>query len=322
MKSARNYLILVLGLATLAGTALAWKQHQELIQLRAQLLNPDERMDLEKLLADARKSVRDLQDQLAALRGRIETSRPEAAVANDNRGRRGPGGRAVWEALSNDPKFQKLIAIQRKAGLDVHYAALFKALNLTPQQLDQFKSLLVERQQAIQDAMNAAREQGINPRSDPAAFQQAITDAESSIDAQLQSTLGPGDFAQLQQFEQTIPGQNTVAQVQQALTLTDPLNSSQANALVNIIMSNAPQRAGNGTAGIGGGGAFGGFGGNGNQTIPITDADYQQALASGQFDSAQLGEIQQQAAAQQAAAAARQAAAAAARQAAQQQAAP
>ena len=36
------------------------------------------------------------------------------------------------------PEIQQLMALQRKAGLDSRYAALFKALNLSPAQLERF----------------------------------------------------------------------------------------------------------------------------------------------------------------------------------------
>jgi hypothetical protein len=171
----------------------------------------------------------------------------------------------------------------------------------------------VEKQQAMMDAMNAAREQGITPRSDPEAFSQAISQAQASIDAQILAQLGPDGYNTYQQYVQSIPAQNTVSQLQQALNFTDPLTSNQATALAQIIQQNAPQRAGNGTAGTAGGppgpgGGFGGIFGNNNQTVPVTEAAVTQATSSGLFDSTQLQELQQQAAASAAVAAARQAA--------------
>jgi hypothetical protein len=205
----------------------------------------------------------------------------------------------------NDPKFQTLLAVQRKAALDAHYAPLFKTLNLTPQQLDQFKNLLVEKQQAVQDAMNAAREQGINPRTDPVAFQQAVSDAQAAVDAQIQQSLGAAGYADYTQYVQMLPAINTVSQVAQSLSFTDPLTGAQANQVAAIIQANAPQRAGNGTAGItGGGGGFGGFGGGGfgggNQTVPITPAALQAISQSGLLDSTQTQEFVSAAAASEA----------------------
>jgi len=294
MNVPRNYVSIVLGLAVLATSSLAWTQYQELIKLRAELLDPNERADLQKRLEDSQKRVHDLQDQLTALKGRQNQPEPaDSDGSQDNRGRRGPGGWGAWQSMSSDPKFQKLMAIQQKGMLDSHYAALFKSLNLSPQQLEQFKNLLVEKQQAMMDAVNAAREQGINPRTDPDAFNQAIAQAQAAVDAQIQSSLGDAGFAQYQQYVQTMPERNTVNQLQQALSYTSsPLTDDQASQMVNLLQQTSPARPGNGTAGTGGGG--GGLGailGGGNQTSRVTDETVSQA--SGILSGSQLQALQQ-----------------------------
>jgi hypothetical protein len=297
MKSARNYLIVLFALTTLAGTGLAWMQYQELVKLRAELLDPDERTDLQKRLADAQKRVRDLEDQLVALRGRGAPDRGEEA---DNRaGNQNPwaGRRNNFMALMNDPRIQKLMAIQQKGQLDAHYAALFKSLNLTPQQLDQFKNLLVQKQQALMDAVAAAREQGISPRTDPEAFGQAVADAQAAVDAQIQSALGDAGYAQYQQYTQTLPDRNTVTQLQQALSYTaTPLSDDQANQMIQLLANTAAQRSGNGTAGTPGGGMGAIFGG-GNQSAQISDDTITQSsgvLSGPQQQALQQLQVQQQ----------------------------
>ena len=44
----KNYLIILLGLTTIAGGAFAWSQYQELIRLRADSLSDSARADLQK----------------------------------------------------------------------------------------------------------------------------------------------------------------------------------------------------------------------------------------------------------------------------------
>jgi hypothetical protein len=297
MKSARNYLILLFALTTLAGTGLAWIEYQQLVRLRAELLDPNERGDLQKRLADAQKRVRDLEDQLVALRGRGGQDRAVDAENQPDDQNRWAGRRGGFMAMMNDPKIQKLMAIQQKGQLDAHYAALFKSLNLTPQQLDQFKNLLVQKQQALMDAMAAAREQGISPRSDPVAFNQAISDAQAAVDAQIQSALGDAGFSQYQQYVQTLPDRNTVNQLQQALSYTStPLTDDQANQMIQLLANTSVQRSGNGTAGTGAG-AMGALFGGGNQSAPISDETITQS--SGLLSAPQQQALQQLQAQQQ-----------------------
>ena len=49
--------------------------------------------------------------------------------------------------MMSNPQLAKLITLQQKAMLDGTYAALFKSLNLSPDQLEQLKNLMVQRQQ-------------------------------------------------------------------------------------------------------------------------------------------------------------------------------
>jgi len=92
----------------------------------------------------------------------------------------GPGGPALPSPANilDSPRFQRLLSIEARGRLDAQYAALFKALNLSPQQLQQFKNLLLEKQNVAMDSINLAREQGIDPATDPRGFYQAVAAAE------------------------------------------------------------------------------------------------------------------------------------------------
>ena len=56
MKSARNYLLAVLAVVSIAEGVLAWRQYQELIVLRAAAAN-DDRPALLKRVADAQARI-------------------------------------------------------------------------------------------------------------------------------------------------------------------------------------------------------------------------------------------------------------------------
>ncbi|MEI6589626.1 MAG: hypothetical protein WCO38_06780 [Verrucomicrobiota bacterium] len=308
MKSNRNFLIVVLALFFVGSSVLALRQYQELVALRAKI-SGDNSADLQKRLARAMDELKSLRDKTASAQKvrkadgtDNETADPGSAA--DNANRRNRGFDAFREAMNN-PQFQKLMAIQAKAQLDSRYAPLFKELaasGLSPVQIDQFKNMLVQKQQAVADAYQAAREQGINPRQDPAAFKQIVTDAQAAVDQQIQSQLGPTAFAQFQNYQQTIPDRNVTNSLQQSLSYSSaPLSDDQANALIQILAQNGPQKNGNTNAGGGGGGGGGGApGGIGgiigmqNQMAPITNQAIQAAqgvLSQPQIDA--LTQLQQ-----------------------------
>ncbi len=308
MKSPKNILIAVVAIAAFAMAALSWSQYLELTRLRAQLIDGDY-ATLKKELADAQKTIKSLQDRLLAMRGRrgggLGDEAGDGEGSGDNAGA-GParrGGRfGAFAAMAANPEFQKLMAIQMKGRIQQTYGALFKSLNLSPDQLAQFQGLLADKQQALMDVMQAAREQGINPRTDPDAFKTLTNQAVAQADASIQQALGDAGFATYQQYQQTLPERNTVNSLQQALSYSQtPLTDDEANSMIALLQQNQTQRAGNGTSGTSTGGDAGpGIMSliNGGGTAKINDADL--AQAQGVLSGPQISALQQIQAQQQA----------------------
>ncbi len=312
----KNYLIILLGLTTIAGGAFAWSQYQELIRLRADSLSDSARTDLQKRLMAMEKRKNELEAELASLRARragamVDAEGDPAAEDPSAPGRPGAGrfnrrnGMNNLATLLDNPEFSKLWNAQQKSSLDARYAALFKDLNLSPADLDKFKSLLVEKQNAILDVMAAAREQGLNPRdpTDRAQLTTLLQTAQAQVDNNILQTLGAGQFAQYQNYEQTLPQRSVVSQLAQTLSYSgSPLQDAQAEQLVNILAANTPvPRQGAGGVGglfaaMGGGGPMAGF--LGNRAAPITDSAITQAgaiLTAPQVTALQQLQAQQQA---------------------------
>ncbi|MDD2764090.1 MAG: hypothetical protein PHE83_08985 [Opitutaceae bacterium] len=306
----KNYLILLLALTTAAGGALAWSQYQDLIKLRTGGLSDSARADLQKRLGELQKRKNELEAEVAGLRARSvaasqTTEGDEAGAAGDEtQGRAGRfdrrNGMANFAALLANPEFNRLWAAQQKAALDTRYSALFKNLNLSPADLDKFKSLLVEKESALMDVMAAAREQGLNPRdpADRAQINSLVQAAQAQVDNSIRQTLGDSQFAQYQNYEQTLPQRNLVNQLTQSLSYTGtPLQAYQADQLVNILAASAPnqsQGAGGFLAAAGpmGGGMFY------NRGVSVTDAAITQAqsvLSPPQLAALQQIQAQQQA---------------------------
>ena len=306
MNSPKNYLILFLLLTTLGAGGLAWRQYQELIARRASSLNNDERADLQKRLWAAEKRKHELEVSLA------EKHDASAGEAGDGPEDGPPGGHRVGNrnamasnfiAMMDKPEIQKLMGIQQRAGLDAHYATLFKSLNLSPAQLEQFKNLLVEKQAALTDALAAARAQGINPRTDPDDFRKLIASAQTDADNNIKIALGDAGYAQYQQYQQTVPQRNVVNQLAQSLSYTNtPLSDAQNQQMVAILAANTPastNATGNNlrttvasTFGVG-------F--NGGATTPITNdaiTQSQTVLSPSQISALQQLQATQQAQAQ------------------------
>jgi hypothetical protein len=302
VKSPKNILMALLAAATVAVAALAWHQYRELIDLRAQLADGDS-ATLKRQLADARKTIKSLEDRLLAMRGRRGGAGDGLADGEGGDGAAGPaggggrrGGRfGGFAAMAGNPEFQKLLAIQMKGRIQQTYGALFKSLNLSPDQLAQFQGLLADKQQALMDVMQAANAQGINPRTDPDGFKALANQAIAQADASIQQALGDAAYATYQQYQQSLPERNTINSLQQSLSYTQtPLTDDEANQMIALLQQTQPQRAGNGTSGTSNGGDGGpGFMSmvNGGGTAKVTDDSI--TAAQGVLSAPQLSALQQ-----------------------------
>jgi hypothetical protein len=167
------------------------------------------------------------------------------------------------------PDIQRLLAIQQKSGLDPQYADLFRHLSLSPDQLERFKELLVEKRTAIADVRSAAREQGVNQRNDPATMSKLVADAQAEIDQAIRETVGEAGFAKYENYQKTEAQRHMVNQLERRLSYsTAPLSSQQSDQMVAILAGNSE------SSGAQGGRPFGPR----RNSVSITDSTINQAL--------------------------------------------
>jgi hypothetical protein len=238
MQSAKNLLLLLAAIAA-GALVLAWSEHQDLVLLRATSVSPEERANLQKRVWDAEKRAQELSRKLAAGGGGGTGSAAPAAAAN----RAGNGGGLMSNVFArmNDPEVQRLMAAQIRLQIERRYAALFAQLNLSPEKLEQFKQLLVDRQQSALDVLASANEQGI---SDPRDFQKLVEGAQSDIDGQIKAALGDADYSQFQGFQQTEAVRGVVSQLQSNLRGSAvPLTEAQASQLSQVMAQTSPGAA-------------------------------------------------------------------------------
>jgi hypothetical protein len=319
--TSKNLLIALLALTTVAAGTFAWQQHYRASVLAAAKtgLTDAERAELQQKIWDAERRAHDLEAELAALRDRAPLPGLVAAPGEPEGG--GPGGRGdaaaglrnrrggdrgnPMAALMENPEYNQLLTVQQKSMLDGRYAALFKNLKLSPAELEKFKDLLVERQNASRDVMSAARAEGLNGRESRDEIRKLVDQAQAEVDATIQATLGAERFAQYKQYEQTFPQRSLVTQLDQRLGYSGAaLSPTQTEQLVQILASSsaaAGNSANGGRAGQNfalGGGMGGGFAPNNFGRTTITDATIAQAqsvLAPSQVAALKQLQAEQQA---------------------------
>lgn len=268
---------ILLGVALLSCGIYAYQWHSQLQSLRADLDELSRERDrLNRRITELKEAKPSLVEAVIETSESeptdiIATRRPGFSPADERSPspeffRGGGDGRARFIGMLDNPEIQHLMTVQQKAALDSRFSALFRSLNLSPADLEKFKSLLVEKQAAASDARILARGQGLTGPESRDALRQIIANAQTEVDNTIRSTLGEATFAQYQHYEQTQSERNLVTQLQQRLSYsTAPLTDTQSNQVIALLAANNPNQAKSAT-----GTRTGQVSVRGN--VPITDA--------------------------------------------------
>lgn len=301
--------LLVLALTAATSVFYAVQQQKSLRMARdAAAALEKERAELRKKLWDAEKRRAELEAQLHARNdapgepGAGGPPPPPEAAAMDAAMRfaatnDGPFGRFM--AMMDNPEVQRLLATQQRGALDARYAALFKHLNLSPEQLEQFKNLLVEKRTAVADVMAAARSQGLTGRENRDELRALVQNAQNEVDNNIRSLIGEAGFAQYQNFEQTQPQRAVVSQLEQRLSYSGtPLTGPQSEQLVQVLAANTEANNPKAPAARTPAGRIGFGGSSGAQITDQAVAQAATVLAPAQVQALQQLQQEQQAQAQ------------------------
>ncbi len=259
--------VVFLSLAVAGLSVFAWVQQGELNELRGKY--PDTLSKLEKTehqLNGTEANINELEKQLEEARHPVLVNKADAGLAGANGKAVGGNDTSFFSGMASfmdRPAMQRMMAQQQKAQVDHRFKKLFAQLALSPEQMEKFQKLLVDREATAMDSVMLAMQHGLNPMQDGAEIQKLVADSQAESDAQIKSLLGDTAYAQYQDYRNTEPQRNTVAQLQQNLGFTDaPLNQSQAAQLTQLLVAaNPPRTIGNnvvatgpvGHAGVGSG---------------------------------------------------------------------
>jgi RNA polymerase sigma factor (sigma-70 family) len=234
------------GAAGVIGLALAaalFLQHQDNTRLQA---DNDRLHRQDQEVAALRADNRRLANQLAVA---SRSPRPVVAGNLPPPGTAGPlvrtqavaGGAFTRVFSTSDPEMARLMDIQQRGQLEARYGALFKALDLSPAQRDQFKKLLLDRQNLTRDVFAAGKAQGLSDDDIRANLPAMLEKSRADLDSGIRDLLGDAGYQQYQQYQNTLPQRSLVDQLASRLNSTaTPLTSQQTEQLVQILAANSP----------------------------------------------------------------------------------
>jgi len=296
MKPQKTLVILFLALGVTGLGGLTWHQSQGInlleLELRDAKLEID-RLQAELKAAQARRQRPSL--EVAAAPARPAEAPEDMPPPDAPGGDMGPAGRQfggrmnAFRELEKNPEFQKLMQIEGRSAIEGRYSDLFRKLKLPPGALEAFKGLLQDKQNAVRDTMEVAREKGLTGPDNRDQLRALVQSTQAEIDSSIRSTIGDAAYDQYKSYEATSAQRSVASSLSQRLSYTStPLSDDQSSQLVQAMTGN---KVTNRTMGMGG-------------SAQITDSTI--AQARGFLSDPQVQALQQLQAEQQAQQQARQ----------------
>ncbi len=233
---------MILGLALLSVGlgVVAWRQRLELERMAVNdsaatiaIRSGSARMVALKPMNGANTNVAD--EKVAEPRAK-ETLANAPAPARTANARRA----SALARLAESMDFRRALELQRQAAIDSRFAELFRRINLEPEELANFKRLLVEKENVALDVVAVSETLPGDPLSRE-ALNAGVSAARAQVDDAIRTTLGGERYQIYRDYEHTLPVRVTVAQLAQRLSYSNaPLAPAQSEALVQAMAQHMP----------------------------------------------------------------------------------
>lgn len=230
MSRGKNVLIGLLACTTGAASFWAWRAENRAGPMRANsalTANPPAGTTSPPPPAAAAPAVPAAPASVAPL-----TATPAADSIRENLRAR----ESALRELRENPEFQRLQQLARQGSLDGRYAALFRQLNLAPDELAALKDLLLEMGSVRGDVLMASRQEGLTLRDNRDVIRGLIESGEAEVAAQIRDLLGEDRFATYESYNANESYRQVVGRIDQRLSYAaTPLTADQSARLVTLL---------------------------------------------------------------------------------------
>lgn len=247
---ARNYLV-SLALTTVVGLLVVWQQYRDRIRPLAWAVSESDRCVIEDRLKTSERRVRELENELAALRERLLVGSFDGGMGKDDpaSGREPEGSAMVRHTHAREQpglispeegraSKQRGHITQAKKLIDSYYSPLFAALKLPAEQADAFTSLLIDKQLTMEDLRRVASEQGVNLRSNAEYVGRLIDSTQRKLEDEIKSLLGPPGYLRYEHYQKTLPQREVTKRLRESLSYVGAaVTDAQIDHMNDVISS-------------------------------------------------------------------------------------
>lgn len=240
----KTTVIVLLGLATATLLGVCLYQRQALQQLRDQQTAYQEltaakiaRLEAKQAAAAEKRGAAAAKPNGAAATVPSPEAKQAAVGSAGSKAEAASATEAPMEGFAKmlkNPGMKDMIRAQQKGQLDMTYGPLFKYLQLSDQDLEKFKSLLLDRQMALVDSSMDMMSGAATPEEKKAAGEK-IKELTAAYDAQVKELLGDENYATYKGFEDTQAERMQVTMFKGSLAAVDQLSDEQEDGLIRAM---------------------------------------------------------------------------------------
>lgn len=146
-----------------------------------------------------------------------------------------------WLADADNPTVLRRLNLQAQNRTLQRYGDLFKLLELSPAQTDQFAKLLTDKRQAAMDVAVTSYQRGEDPTQNLEQYRAVVDATRQEIEGQINALLGDDKYAQYHEYDLIAGQSNVLNNLQLALQRSaEPLTAEQAERFKAVLQeSNA-----------------------------------------------------------------------------------
>ena len=206
----------------------------------------------QKQLADLQASIAQQEEDAARLKERLETAQMDSfsnanaahrlsqALTNRSEADAAPAATNFKPAnplaeMFKNPEMRDMIKKQQKAMMggivDKSYAEFFKSMNLTPEQTEAMKDLILNKMLGSADA-GMEMMSGDMDADKRAELTKQMKDQKAAADAEIKALLGDENYTAFESYEKTIPDRMALDQFRNQLGDSMKLNANQEQLMV------------------------------------------------------------------------------------------
>jgi hypothetical protein len=141
----------------------------------------------------------------------------------------------LFGKMMDDPEMKKMLRGQQAMVIDMMFGDLFKELALSQEEVDAFKTLLLDKHMVAIEMGASLMKPNVDERQKKQTAE-AMKQANDDTNSRIREFLGDERFAAYKDYEKTIQDRLIVRQFRESLADSDnPLDKSQGDQLIQVI---------------------------------------------------------------------------------------